>query len=65
MVAKPQMDDEGSKFLRVVAEEMRALADRDPNIALELWEIAADLENAADEIPGMAAASNAPPDSES
>jgi hypothetical protein len=51
MFAKRQMDDEGSKFLRAVAEEMRSLADHDLNIALELWQMAAELENAADQNP--------------
>jgi hypothetical protein len=58
MVANPQMDDDsskGPKFLRSVAAEMRSLADLDPNIALELWEMAADLESAADKIRERAA----------
>jgi hypothetical protein len=52
MVTTPQTD---SEFLRSVAEEMRSLADHDPNIALDLWQIAADLESAADKIRHRAA----------
>jgi hypothetical protein len=47
----PQMhddrSDEGPKFLRAAAEEMRSLAERD---SLELRRMAADLESAADKI---------------
>jgi|HubBroStandDraft_4_1064222.scaffolds.fasta_scaffold546457_2 HPt (histidine-containing phosphotransfer) domain-containing protein len=47
----PQMhddrSDEGPKFLRTAAEEMRSLAERD---SLELRRMAADLESAADKI---------------
>lgn len=50
MITNPQTHDdrsEGPKFLRAVAEEMRGLADRDPNIALELCQMADDLESTA------------------
>ena len=50
MALNPQINDErseGPKFLRATAEELRTLADRDPNIALELCQMAADLESAA------------------
>lgn len=47
----PQMhddrSDEGPKFLRAAAKEMRSLAERD---SLELRRMAADLERAADKI---------------
>jgi len=55
MALNPQMHDdersEGPKFLRATAEEMRSLADRDPSIALELWQMAAELESASAETP--------------
>ncbi len=54
MALNPQMRDdrsEGPKLLQRVAEEMRSLADRDPNIALELCQMAAELENEAKKIP--------------
>ncbi|HEV8032608.1 MAG TPA: hypothetical protein VGP42_16470 [Stellaceae bacterium] len=58
MALNPQMHNEhseGPKFLHRVAEEMRSLADRDPNLALELWQIAAELESTAAKIPEHAA----------
>ena len=54
MALNPQIHaehSEGPKFLHRVAEEMRSLADRDPNVALELCQMAAELENEAKKIP--------------
>jgi hypothetical protein len=54
MALNPQMHDdrsEGPKLLRRVAAEMHSLADRDPNVALELCQMAAELENEAKKIP--------------
>jgi hypothetical protein len=53
MVANSQMHDDCSdrpKFLHRVAKEMLSLADRDPSIALELGQMAADLESTAEKI---------------
>jgi len=55
MALNPQMHDdrsEGPKFLHRVAAEMHSLADRDPSIALELSQMAAELESAAHQVPG-------------
>ena len=46
MALNPQIHDEhsdGPKLLHRVATEMRSLADRDPSIALELSQMAAEL----------------------
>ena len=54
MALNLQMHDdrsEGPKFLHGVAEEMRSLADRDPNIAIKLCQMAAELESEAKKIP--------------
>ena len=58
MALDPQMHDdrsEGPKFLPRVAEEMRGLADRDPSIALDLWQMAAELESESKKILGRTA----------
>ena len=53
MALNPQRHDEhsdGPKFLHRVAAEMHSLADRDPSIALELSQMAAELESEAAKI---------------
>jgi hypothetical protein len=58
MVANSQMHDDrsdGPKILHRVAKEMRSLADRDPSIALELCQMAAELESGANQISERAA----------
>jgi hypothetical protein len=53
MALNPQIHDEhsdGPKLLHRVATEMRSLADRDPSIALELSQMAAELESEAAKI---------------
>jgi|HubBroStandDraft_4_1064222.scaffolds.fasta_scaffold1148653_1 hypothetical protein len=64
MALNPQIHaehSEGPKFLHRVAEEMRSLADRDPSIALKLWQMAAELESEAKKIPERTASSAAAP----